>query len=165
MRAEQEEVLQIFNKIQQETGWRVGFVHKELKEKWGWTGEQTYQSKAISHENSEPASSRQLHEAQQQDEQQKLAAAVMQHTSQGLMHQSEDQQSVPNLEMNLSSCQKAQVPPQNRPSTTLCRLNHRRIAGILNPTLATADFSMSQRPLQPHYVDPNIPNSGSQLPY
>lgn len=165
MRAEQEEVLQIFNKIQQETGWRVGFVHKELKEKWGWTGEQIYQSKAISHENSEPASSRQHHGAQQQDEQQKLAAAVVQHTSQGLMHQSEHQQSEQNVEANLSTYKPAHAPPQNRPSASLCRLNHRRIAGILSPTLATADFSMSQHPYQSYYVAPNIPNSGSQLPY
>lgn len=36
VRREQEEVLQIFEKIRQETGWRVGFLNKELKEKWGW---------------------------------------------------------------------------------------------------------------------------------
>ncbi|KAF2764894.1 hypothetical protein EJ03DRAFT_281145 [Teratosphaeria nubilosa] len=35
-RREQEEVLQIFDKINKETGWRIGFVYKELKEKWGW---------------------------------------------------------------------------------------------------------------------------------
>ncbi|KAF8445340.1 hypothetical protein BDZ91DRAFT_149445 [Kalaharituber pfeilii] len=35
-RREQEEVLQIFQKIKRETGWRVDFLHKELKEKWGW---------------------------------------------------------------------------------------------------------------------------------
>jgi len=35
-RREQEEVLEIFDKIQKETGWRIGFLGKELKEKWGW---------------------------------------------------------------------------------------------------------------------------------
>lgn len=35
-RREQEEVLQIFEKIKKETGWRVGFLNKELKDKWGW---------------------------------------------------------------------------------------------------------------------------------
>ncbi|PSN61883.1 hypothetical protein BS50DRAFT_639154 [Corynespora cassiicola Philippines] len=35
-RREQEEVLSIFDKIRQETGWRVGFVNAELKQKWGW---------------------------------------------------------------------------------------------------------------------------------
>ena len=36
IRKEQEEVLQTFQKIKQETGWRVDFLHKELKGKWGW---------------------------------------------------------------------------------------------------------------------------------
>ncbi|KAI9827167.1 MAG: hypothetical protein M1832_005303 [Thelocarpon impressellum] len=36
VRREQEEVLQIFEKIRKETGWRVGFLLKELPEKWGW---------------------------------------------------------------------------------------------------------------------------------
>ena len=35
-RREQEEVLTILEKIRKETGWRVGFLHNELKEKWGW---------------------------------------------------------------------------------------------------------------------------------
>lgn len=40
VRREQEEVLQIFEKIRKETGWRVGFLNKELKEKWGWANEE-----------------------------------------------------------------------------------------------------------------------------
>lgn len=39
-RREQEEVLTIFDKIRKETGWRVSFLHKELKEKWGWNKEE-----------------------------------------------------------------------------------------------------------------------------
>ncbi|KAF8241606.1 hypothetical protein K440DRAFT_641795 [Wilcoxina mikolae CBS 423.85] len=35
-RREQEEVLDIFTKIRKETGWRVNFVLKELRESWGW---------------------------------------------------------------------------------------------------------------------------------
>ena len=42
-RREQEEVLQVFDKIRKETGWRVEFLHKELKEKWGWNHEQALQ--------------------------------------------------------------------------------------------------------------------------
>lgn len=37
IRREQEEVLQIFDRIKKETGWRVTFIHDDLKEKWGWT--------------------------------------------------------------------------------------------------------------------------------
>ncbi|KAF2103573.1 hypothetical protein NA57DRAFT_32234 [Rhizodiscina lignyota] len=36
-RREQEEVLAIFERIRKNTGWRIGFVKKELPLKWGWT--------------------------------------------------------------------------------------------------------------------------------
>jgi hypothetical protein len=42
-RREQDEVLQILDKIRKETGWRVGFLHTELKEKWGWNAEEAFQ--------------------------------------------------------------------------------------------------------------------------
>lgn len=32
-------MLAIFDKIHGETGWRIGFVYKELKQKWGWNEE------------------------------------------------------------------------------------------------------------------------------
>ncbi|KIV93792.1 hypothetical protein PV10_04981 [Exophiala mesophila] len=35
-RREQEEVLKIFDRIKNETGWRVAFINDDLKEKWGW---------------------------------------------------------------------------------------------------------------------------------
>jgi hypothetical protein len=38
-RPEQEEVLRIFEKINRETGWKVGFIYGELREKWGWEGD------------------------------------------------------------------------------------------------------------------------------
>lgn len=44
VRREQEEVLQIFDKIKKETGWRVGFLHKELKDKWGWNQDEALQA-------------------------------------------------------------------------------------------------------------------------
>lgn len=43
VRREQEEVLSIFDRIKKETGWRVTFIHDDLKEKWGWnTSPQEY---------------------------------------------------------------------------------------------------------------------------
>jgi hypothetical protein len=36
VKREQEEVLEIFDKIKKETGWRVAFINDALKEKWGW---------------------------------------------------------------------------------------------------------------------------------
>lgn len=47
VRREQEEVLTIFEKIRKETGWRVGFLHKELKTKWGWPDETTQQQQMM----------------------------------------------------------------------------------------------------------------------
>jgi hypothetical protein len=38
-RREQEEILEIFNKIQKETGWRIAALTKELKSKWRWADE------------------------------------------------------------------------------------------------------------------------------
>ncbi|CAL3971463.1 unnamed protein product [Diplocarpon coronariae] len=35
-RREQDEVLEIFEKIRKETGWKVGFISTELKTRWGW---------------------------------------------------------------------------------------------------------------------------------
>lgn len=43
VRREQEEVLDIFDRIKKETGWRVGFLHKELRSKWGWPDETVQQ--------------------------------------------------------------------------------------------------------------------------
>lgn len=43
VRREQEEVLEIFEKIRKETGWRVGFLNKELRAKWGWQHEDAQQ--------------------------------------------------------------------------------------------------------------------------
>ncbi|KAF4627965.1 hypothetical protein G7Y89_g10185 [Cudoniella acicularis] len=47
IRREQEEVLEIFDKIKAETGWKVGFLHKELKTKWGWPSEDAPQQQML----------------------------------------------------------------------------------------------------------------------
>ncbi|RKF56505.1 putative c6 zinc finger domain-containing protein [Erysiphe neolycopersici] len=36
IRHEQEEILGIFERIRKETGWKVGFLYKDLRQKWGW---------------------------------------------------------------------------------------------------------------------------------
>lgn len=36
-RYEQEEVLQILDKTQKDTGWKIDFISRHLKSKWGWT--------------------------------------------------------------------------------------------------------------------------------
>jgi hypothetical protein len=51
-RREQEEVLEVFEKIQKETGWRVGFLGQELRTKWGWQPEGTPQQVSVVAQNS-----------------------------------------------------------------------------------------------------------------
>ncbi|KAJ5042227.1 uncharacterized protein L3040_004781 [Drepanopeziza brunnea f. sp. 'multigermtubi'] len=43
-RREQEEVLEIFEKIRKETGWKVGFISTDLKKKWGFPSDDLQQS-------------------------------------------------------------------------------------------------------------------------
>ncbi|EMC91934.1 hypothetical protein BAUCODRAFT_79055 [Baudoinia panamericana UAMH 10762] len=48
-RREQEEVITIFEKINKETGWRIGFVYGELMSKWGWNEQPAPQQYAQTH--------------------------------------------------------------------------------------------------------------------
>lgn len=52
IRREQEEVLEIFEKIRAETGWKVGFLHNELKTKWGWQQEEQIQQQMAAQQHS-----------------------------------------------------------------------------------------------------------------
>jgi len=54
VRREQEEVLDIFEKIRKETGWKVGFLNGELKAKWGWPQEDPAQEQLSSQQNLQP---------------------------------------------------------------------------------------------------------------
>jgi len=57
VRREQEEVLEIFEKIRKETGWKVGFLNAELKAKWRWQDENVVQQAATSLANFFPTTS------------------------------------------------------------------------------------------------------------
>ncbi|EHK98736.1 hypothetical protein M7I_5486 [Glarea lozoyensis 74030] len=52
IRREQEEVLEIFEKIRTETGWKVGFINKELKAKWKWQTDEQVQQQMAATQNS-----------------------------------------------------------------------------------------------------------------
>jgi hypothetical protein len=52
IRREQEEVLEIFEKIKTETGWKVGFINKELKAKWKWPTDEHVQQQMVATQNS-----------------------------------------------------------------------------------------------------------------
>ncbi|KZF23151.1 hypothetical protein L228DRAFT_267168 [Xylona heveae TC161] len=123
-RREQEEILQIFDKIRKETGWRVGFLNKELKDKWGWQDEE---------EVCQPTPTR-----PQAPPQNPIPQAIMQSSA--------SLQSFP-----FHTPASAQQPPvaPTPPAT------QRIPSGIMNPLMATADFSSQHHPYQSYYVAPN----------
>lgn len=81
-RREQEEVLQIFDKIRQETGWRVGFVNTELKQRWGWETAQTQEQQQQQQQTNGQAQDTDL--AYQQQPLQQNRVVVQQMTSSSL---------------------------------------------------------------------------------
>jgi hypothetical protein len=125
-RREQEEVLQILDKIRKETGWRVGFLHTELKEKWGWNAEEAFQQQ------------------QQQQQQQQAPAPPMDPTSSGVIHQSSNLQDFAYPPASMPPAPPAPPPVKQMPRS-----------GIVNPILRTADFSAPTHPYQSHYVPLN----------
>lgn len=136
-RREQEEVLQIFDKIRQETGWRVGFVNTELKQKWGWD---TPQGQEQQQQQQQQQQQRQQQQQQQSQDQQQQLNGRMQDNN--IVFQQQTPMVVPQ--------QMAQVTmPPAQPVAI------RRPTGFGNPLLV-ADFSMPQHPYQTHYVPANV---------
>jgi hypothetical protein len=121
---EQEEVLEIFDKIKKETGWKVTFIQKELKEKWGWESPEPLpqpssllQSATLLNQNITPHYNR----------------------FQGQHHHTPPpQQPSPN-----SQAQHSQQQPQ-QPA--------RRLPVLVNPLMAAADLTSHAHPYHPHYV-------------
>lgn len=152
-RREQEEVLQIFDKINKETGWRIGFVYKELKERWGWNEEPSPQQFAQTH-----TGAKQAQETQRQlQEQAQAAQQNMQQLQQGFDFAQQQQsnsmppnmQQMPNQAPQQPPPQTMQPTPQQQQTNTPMK---RPPAGIPNPMYAKADFSLPQHPYQNFYV-------------
>ncbi|KAF2855823.1 hypothetical protein T440DRAFT_164260 [Plenodomus tracheiphilus IPT5] len=141
-RREQEEVLQIFDKIRQETGWRVGFVNTELKQKWGWDTPQ-------GQEQQQQQAQQQQQQQQQQRQQQQQQQQQSQDQQQQLNGHMQDNNIMFQQQPSMVSQQMAQVTmPPSQPVAV------RRPTGFGNPLLV-ADFSMPQHPYQTHYVPAN----------
>ena len=56
--AEQDEVLRTFSRIHRETGWRIGFIPHDLRQKWGWGPPETSASSSTVAPNSAAVSPR-----------------------------------------------------------------------------------------------------------
>lgn len=161
-RREQEEVLTIFDKINKETGWRIGFVYKELKERWGWHEEPSPQQVAQTHTAHRQA--KEAQEAQQRQMQEQAHRASLQ-LQQGFDF-SQQQSSIPAMHttptqhMQPTPPQQHQQQPQQQPQNKAASQSKRPPPGIPNPLYAKADFNLPQHPYQNFYVAPNMNNVG-----
>jgi hypothetical protein len=183
-RIQQEEVISIFEKINKETGWRIGFVYKELKEKWGWAEEPSPEQLAQTHTAALQEKERQEQHQQQQQMQQAHAAQQQQQQQQQQHHQHhqnmhQQQQSMQlqqgfifnsqTLGRNMSLPAVQLTPPhqntpqapqqqqqqQQQPPSGAGKQNRKVPSGILNPMYAKADFNLPQHPYQDVYVAPS----------
>ncbi|KAL9089424.1 MAG: hypothetical protein Q9165_005745 [Trypethelium subeluteriae] len=134
VRREQEEVLQIFEKISKETGWRISFVYKELKEKWCWDEVRP--------------------QPPPQPPQQIPNSAMLHSTTTLQPYQYQTQTPMATQPITLQPQPATGPPSGGRPPS-----------GILNPMLATADFSMPKHPYQTVYVPPNSLTPQAQFNY
>ena len=126
-RREQEEVLRIFDKIRQETGWRIGFVIQELRKKWGW-------------QDSPPQQQQQPTQLQPQQAQQ-VTSVPPSHTQMQATYPQQTQALLQPLSQTVVQPVRTVPPPTPARSQ--------------NPLLGAADFSMPQHPYQNWYVAPN----------
>ncbi|GAB7362703.1 hypothetical protein MBLNU230_g3010t1 [Neophaeotheca triangularis] len=165
-RREQEEVLQIFDKINKETGWRIGFIYKELKEKWGWNEAPSPGQFAQTHTHA----IQQRKESQAQAEQAAqahLARQSLQLQQDFNYQQQQQQQQQKQQNMTMSMSVPAPPPATLQPSAQPTPPSKRPPPGIPNPLYAKADFNLPQHPYQNFYVAPSagygVPPGGSQL--
>lgn len=127
-RKAQEEVLQIIDKIIKETGWRIAFLKSELQTKWGWNNSTNNNTNTTTTT---------------------TTTAATNTTNNTIKALSMDNGTLPTPIPAGSITTTAPTPPPPVPPTR-CRFP----SGIINPLMATADFSMANHPYQDHYVAP-----------
>ena len=150
-RREQNEVLEIFTRINKETGWRIAFVFKELKERWGWKDEPGMPQPHIT-SNTDPTP-RPIY-SQHQQRTSSVSYPQQDYSNNGVA--SYNQATM----LSLPNMQQAPNAAAVRTASTSSGANaspgsKRPPPGIVNPMFATADFSMPQHPYQKFYVAPN----------
>ncbi|KAI9825352.1 MAG: hypothetical protein M1826_007030 [Phylliscum demangeonii] len=148
VREEQEEVLRILEKIEREAGWRVSFMGRELREKWGWN---------------DP------HQSDQATTSANIFSAPGATPSANITQYSSAAGSASTLAWTAPPTTLTSTHPPPASTTTAAATAatattfsptpatmHPRIpSGIINPLMATADFSFQQHPYQSYYVAPN----------
>ncbi|KAF2275557.1 uncharacterized protein EI97DRAFT_64083 [Westerdykella ornata] len=138
-RREQEEVLQIFDKIRQETGWRVGFLNEELKEKWGWNN---------------PSQQQPLHHQQQAQHQQQPQQHQQPHHSRTVSGHIHNNDTLPYPRQHYSPAQQQhqspQPPPPQHPQHHQQLHQQHQHQPQTQPLLPTPSPSHHQSPTQHH---------------
>lgn len=164
-RHEQEEVVRIFEKINRETGWRIGFVYAELRAKWGWEGEvsegqweQTHTAARLRKE----AEDRMRHEQATAGREAVLReqAIAAQNLGQGLPQQfggggQGDFGSAGLMQTLQPMPQGVGPPPVPALGGGAAPQRKKMPEGIPNPMFSKADFNLPQHPYQNFYVPPN----------
>lgn len=154
-RREQQEVLDIFTKINRETGWRIAFVFKELKALWGWRDDPNIPSPHIT-SNSDPTPRPVAVETKPHAfNMQPGWVNSLESTSPHSPHSSNMNPSHHHHRPSQQGFGAAVTTPTMGVSpTTTAR--PRMPSGIKNPLFANADFSMAQHPYQNVWVAPNV---------
>ena len=158
-RVEQEEVMRVFERINKETGWRIGFVYKDLKDKWGWNEEPSPHQFAQTHTAVKQA--KEAAEAQQRLQEQAQAAQNMHLTGYQSLNLPMPQHPPPQ-----SLGPAPSMPTPNATPNAISAggsgggqgKNKGIPQGIPNPMYAKADFNLPQHPYQNFYVAPNQQN-------
>lgn len=166
LRHEQEEVLRIFAKINKETGWKVGYVYGELKEKWGWNEGPSADQFAQTHTAAiRQREAQELQQRYQQQQQRQQSISSMQRHSFDF-----DRARMPSISASATTTSPPPLPPPVAPLSASGSANgaagagagaaaaaamRKMPQGIPNPMYAKADFSLPQHPYQNFYVAPN----------
>ncbi|KAK5131623.1 hypothetical protein LTR08_000810 [Meristemomyces frigidus] len=144
-RAEQEEVLAIFAKINKETGWRIGFVYVELRRKWGW-GEEVPAGELA-----------QTHTAVREARERGQSLQQQGYQQEGYQVQAQDVHVQPPSSSSSAAVvvQQAVSAPVPAPVSVAVPAPSRGGGkATVNPMYAKADFSLPQHPYQNFYVAP-----------
>jgi len=178
VRKEQEEVLQLFIRIHRETGWRIGFIPKDLAHSWGWDREPDFKLPT----QDEPRAGLEGFGNPNGGAMQGSKYAVHQFDKYGEMKARREQarNSIASGHSGEPSGSVGTTFQQISPLTTIgggggasnrgsvaSTLTPPRKAppqGIVNPMFALADFSAPKHPYQEYYVAPAHqmpPNTGN----
>jgi len=154
-RAEQDEVLTMLDKINAETGWRLGKVTSELKRAWGWEGGrsgslvgQVFASRGSPGQQSMQSSAQMPPQQQQQQQQQQQPVPPRRHHAQ-----------TPSVGSVTSLA--ASTPGNMIASTPSTVVAPAPVKAPVNP-LSLGDFSLPNHPYQNWYEPPNRTGSFSQ---